>query len=89
MYESDGFYVPSRPPAVVGGGCNVFRLGMGEVFGDLVIGKAPPDPGGLSTECLQTMKNDSQKRVPTRRKIDPVAEPEVQRPDWMGYHEIY
>ena len=67
----------------------MFRLGMGEVFGDLVIGKAPPDPGGLSTECLQTMKNDSQKLVPTRRKIDPVAEPEVQRPDWMGYHEIY
>ena len=32
VYESDGFYVLSRPPAVVGGGCNVFRRGMGEVF---------------------------------------------------------
>ena len=68
MYESDDLYVSSRPPAVVGDGCNVFRLGIGEVFGDPIIGRAPPGPGRLSVECLQTMKNDSQKRVPKRRK---------------------
>ena len=89
VYESDSFYVLSRPPAVVGGGCDVFRLGMGEVFGEYVVGRAPPGPGGLSTECLQTMENDSQKRVPTRRKKAPVAEPKVQRPEWVGYHENY
>ena len=67
----------------------MFRLGMGEVFRDYVVGRAPPGPGGLSTECLQTMENDSQKRVPTRRKKAPVAEPKVQRPEWVGYHENY
>ena len=34
VYESDGFHVPSRPPAVVGDGCNVFRFGIREIFGD-------------------------------------------------------
>ena len=67
----------------------MFRLGIGEVFGDPIIGRAPPGPGRLSAECLQTMKNDSQKRVSTRRKYAPVAEPKVQRPEWVGYYEIY
>ena len=45
---------------------------------------------GDSTECLQTMENDSQKcGVPTRRKKAPVAEPKVQKPEWVGYHENY
>ena len=53
----------------------------------VVVATAPIYP--TATECLQTMENDSQKRVPTRRKKAPVAEPKVQRPEWVGYHENY